>query len=262
MNMTTNRTKDIIEDLMQVFGLTKQEAEVYYVCLQFSRPTPRKIEKETGITRSAIYKYFDKLKALGLLIEKRTKNNKRYFMTAPVKDAVNKVVLAKEEELAKLKKNSELIEKKITDLQTQPSDAPFYVSEGLMSFYQLLKSILTDKSSTYWIGSANMLESLFTQDNSFLKRKFSFERFGRKDMADKGVIIGDKPDTVYYKNDSNRSYKQIKLNNAPDAFLAISDKHFGAATYHNGKLIFFSTTDKNLIKLFEIIFKKLWGCVK
>ena len=90
-----------------------------------------------------------------------------------------------------------------------------------------------------------------------MRRRFSFKRYG-SDSHDFGIIIGKKPENIYYQDNSKRAYKQILPNKKLDAFFALSGTYFAMATYKNKKLKFFATTNKDIISLFRVVFDELW----
>ena len=173
-----------IQTILQHFGFSEQEIEVYLAALALDTPTVTQIAKKVQKGRTAVYFHINNLKEKGLLLESK-KGKKQIYTALPPTEFANKIdawaqdfknLVPKLESLQKVEQESptiELTESKLgywkiyDELSLMPEGSDFRVIQGKESFKAELDLLTEEQLSLFFdritendIGTVG----IFTQD--------------------------------------------------------------------------------------------------
>lgn len=110
----------MIEEILKEIGFNEKEIQVYLEALKLGRTTPARIAKNTGINRSTVYSVVKNLVKKGVVAEDI--GGKYEYIAALPPDSLEKIIDQKKRQL---KKEENLIEKAISELDKMPSGIKF-----------------------------------------------------------------------------------------------------------------------------------------
>jgi sugar-specific transcriptional regulator TrmB len=124
-------TQKSTKTILQNFGLTDKQADVYLFLVKRAIATGGEISKQTKIDRSVIYRILKSLQAKGLV--EPTLESPIRFMAVPVDKALDLIIKAKQEEIKAVEKaKKDLIEdlEAIRKTRSEPTIEKFMIIKG------------------------------------------------------------------------------------------------------------------------------------
>lgn len=187
----------IIEELM-LFGLTRQEAEVYVALYKQDAKTPLFVAEAVGVNRTTAYRILARLADLGLV--KQALDYKSTSFEANSIESIKLFVAQKEAEVQKLKQNIEPLDKLLNELPESGDTGPtqIYYFKGISGLRQLLWNTLNAKDGVVGFG--------YQDWNSGIGRKFAEKiraEYLERHIDSKELLNEDQIDSTY-------SYTEIK----------------------------------------------------
>jgi len=140
--MTTEIKKEL-----KVLNISEKEITVFLSILKNKKSTPRSIEKDTGISRSGIYKFIDTLIKKELVFVKNIDRKKTYHNHSLEKIFTKIKILKKKEinKLEKIQKKLEIYEEK----EKIEEQKKVFLSQDINELNLILESVLKNKENTY-----------------------------------------------------------------------------------------------------------------
>jgi sugar-specific transcriptional regulator TrmB len=163
-----------MERYLQKLGLEEKEIQVYLACLGNVQNSPAGLVKQTGLKRSTVYFYLDKLSAKGL-IEQKIKHKRKHYQVVNPTTAFEVFFDQKEGELTEQKRTFEkLLPKLIQKSKEKIPGTKITFLEGKAGVHNLIKKMLNEKKDLYWYGSIEAAVSLIGEEN--LYKRLTLER--------------------------------------------------------------------------------------
>jgi sugar-specific transcriptional regulator TrmB/pimeloyl-ACP methyl ester carboxylesterase len=144
-------TQKSTKTILQNFGLTDKQADVYLFLVKRSIAAGGEISKQTKIDRSVIYRILKSLQAKGLV--EQTLESPIRFMAVPVDKALDLIIKAKQEEIKAVEKaKKDLIEdlEAIRKTRTEPTIEKFMIIKGQKKIYKKIQQILKETRSQFY----------------------------------------------------------------------------------------------------------------
>lgn len=155
----------MLEQTLKEIGFNEKEAQVYLEALKLGRTTPARIAKNTGINRSTVYSVVNNLIKKGVVAEDI--GEKYEYVVALSPDSLEKIL---DERKRQLKKDSELIEKAIDELEKLPSGVKFSLPK-IRFVEELDVEEFMEKESDKWNESIRSADGVWWgfQDPTFVE---------------------------------------------------------------------------------------------
>ncbi|MDP9249059.1 MAG: winged helix-turn-helix transcriptional regulator [bacterium] len=165
--------------LLLKFGLEEKEADIYLACLEKELNTPTEIARKTGIKRTTVYFYLEKLLEKGLVSYKIHKA-KKYVQALPLRKALSEYVKKNKEDLTEQEK---IIEKLPADKIAKPENAQtqVYYYEGKAGARLVVYKILAQKKDIYWLGSIETILAVIDEKKFY--KMFTIKRMSQNTSA-------------------------------------------------------------------------------
>ena len=144
-------TQKSTKTILQNFGLTDKQADVYLFLVKRSIAAGGEISKQTKIDRSVIYRILKSLQAKGLV--EQTLESPIRFMAVPVDKALDLIIKAKQEEIKAVEKaKKDLIEdlEAIRKTRTEPTIEKFMIIKGKKKIYKKIQQIIKETRSQFY----------------------------------------------------------------------------------------------------------------
>ncbi len=141
----------MLEELLQVLGLTKNEVAVYLEAYKLGKTTPARIAKGTGIVRPTVYAVIKTLIEKRLLIEDY--GGKSTYIIAQPPEALGKSL---ERERQTLKKKEEVVKKVLEEFSSLPHNTRYSIPTIRFVEEENIYDFLC-KNSPKWIESCVQL---------------------------------------------------------------------------------------------------------
>ena len=144
-----------LKEVLEEFGLTNKEAEIYLILLKTGHATAAEISKKTNILRQSVYDILDKMMARGIIAESTTNNIKVFHSVDPkillqMIDNKKKLLAAAMPEFAELAIGS----------KSQLNVKTFIGMKGLKSIWD---DMLVVGKDTYFIIDYDIFGQLFKE---------------------------------------------------------------------------------------------------
>lgn len=168
-----------MKELLKQLGLEEKEIEIYLACLSKQFNTPTDIAKQSGIKRSTVYFYLEKLIDKGL-ITYNIRGTKKYIKALPVRSTLLQYVKKNKENLSQQEKT---IEKLPIDeiVRFQNNQTNVYSYEGRAGVKLVIDKILAEKKDIYWLGSIDTILGVI--DEQRLYKFFTIKRMSQNTSA-------------------------------------------------------------------------------
>lgn len=164
----------IMKHFLQKLGLEDKEIDIYLTCLKHTFNNPTALSRETGIKRSTLYFYLEKLKEKGL-VGYQIKKKKKYIIALPFKEAFGQTIELQKEKISEQEKIVQhllpLLEKE-TEVKNQETKIDYY--EGQTGVNMAIYSIIEAKTDIHWIGSITTILSAIKDEK--LYKRLTLER--------------------------------------------------------------------------------------
>jgi len=246
---------------LERLGLDEKEAAVYSDCFRRSMSTPALISRSTGLKRSTVYFYLDKLQKRGFIGMKVIKKRKYIVVTSP-DQALGKFLRSREEELENVKEQvSGLIKRmeKIYQEKQHSTELVFY--EGKEGLKIMMNKILLQKSNFFWFGSINYVLSIVGED--YFYKKFTLERMKSNTSAyaitDRQILQNKR----FGEQIGNfRFFKFIDEEIKIPALLIVCGENIYLSSLDDHQIKIINIKDHLIADIFSLMFKLLWDQIK
>ena len=244
----------MIENNLQILGLTKNEISIYLAILKSGKTTATKIRKLTKITNSRVYAAIDILLSKGLIIYEKNQKGKIYSAIDPkiLKEIASKKMKKIEETIPILK---EIQNTKMEETETG-------VFEGYQGFKSAMLQVVNEcpKGETIQIiGFSNQsykdlkLASLLRDINKIsIQKKHKFK------------MILDNEENKFYEQRKREKISEIRFMKkgfeSPAAIDIYQDKVY--ILMWGEKPYAFYIKNKSIAKGFKVYFEFLWKMAK
>lgn len=224
-------------------------------CLEHGLNTPTSIAKQTGIKRTTVYFYIEKLLAKGLVAQK-IKKVKKYIVCLPTKIAVKHYLNCQKEKIAEGEKLlRQLPAEKNNLLNTLPTQVYFY--EGKEGAKRLLNEILIEKDNIYWLGSIENVLSVVGEEN--LYGLFTLKRMTQNTSS---YALTDKK-ILEHKRFSEQlgKFRYFKFLESPfeiPALLVLFKNHVGMISINSSSIKTIIIKDKLVNEMIKFLFMAYW----
>lgn len=187
-----------IIDKLVLFGLTRQEAEVYVALYKQDAKTPLFVAEAVGVNRTTAYRILARLADLGLV--KQALDYKSTSFVANSVESLQLLVVQKETEAQKLKQAVEPLGKMFSELPTGSDAGPtqIFYFKGVSGLKQLLWNTLAAKDGVVGFG--------YQDWNAGIGRKFAEKiraEYLERHISAKELLNEDQIDSTY-------SYTEVK----------------------------------------------------
>src|SRR3989344_1389479 len=96
--MVSTNVVTYMEKQLKELGFENKEIIVYLACLEGKLNTPTSLGKKTGLKRTTIYFYLEKLKQKGLIVYE-IKKSRKYITALPPKQSLKRYIQTKKEKI-------------------------------------------------------------------------------------------------------------------------------------------------------------------
>lgn len=244
-----------MKDLLLQIGFEEKEVVIYLSCLEKEFNTPTDIAKSTGIKRTTIYFYLNKLADKGLVTYK-IKKAKKYIQPLPPRKALLKYI---ERNKAKLEEHEHIIEKLPIDkiIQLKNNDTQVYYYEGREGVNFLIDEILTKKKDIFWLGSMETILSIINEERFY--KFFTIKRMSQKTTS---FALTDKSILKYPKfSESLGDFRAIKFLNQnftiPGLLILYEDTICLVSNHNEIKTVVIK--DELMHKMIFFLFNSYWN---
>jgi predicted DNA-binding transcriptional regulator len=157
-----------MQEKLEKMGLNKTESSIYLVLIEYSKLTPARISKITGINRTTIYAALSELVKKGLILEDLTGKIK-YFVVLSPENLLNYTKRQKQEILQKEKIAQELV----LELELLPKSKNFSIPKIQFVEGKDIKDFLYEKTPVWEQSMIDVGEKTLWgfQDHTFVENE-------------------------------------------------------------------------------------------
>jgi sugar-specific transcriptional regulator TrmB len=241
----------MVIELLKRFGLSEQEARAYLSILELGTSTVKPIADRSGVKRTSIYNFIDKLTSLGLISRTLIKGRNYYTALSPAK--------LLEIEKARLADLEESLPFFLSIYQDSPSKPKLNYVQGSDQIAELVREETRCKKEALYIWTGrSALESI---GGEAIMNKIDKERIRKKIWVK--TIRFKKSDKRYQLSMNEPKYLR-EMRWAPPAV----DIKMGLGIYDTGKVAFFSSPKENfgviiesreIQELMNSLFRMFWA---
>jgi sugar-specific transcriptional regulator TrmB len=153
--------------LLSKLNLDKKEIELYLSILGNDKNTPASLTRLTGIKRSTVCFYLDKLIKRGL-VNNKISGKRKYYVAVNPQDAFNNILSDKEERINETKS---AIEKLIPELKnladSKTDDILVHTYEGVEGAKAMINKAIKEKRNIYWMCSNDFIFEIFKEEKFY-----------------------------------------------------------------------------------------------
>lgn len=249
-----------ISKLLQTLEFEPKEEEIYLQCIKKTRNTPTSLAKETGIQRTTVYFYLDRLIEKGLLT-KRVSGKQKFYTAKNPEEALQQLVQDRTERAEKQQAAVEKIIPLIQELSVQSE----YKSrteqlEGKQALRDAMQRVLNAKSDYYWIGSVDFVLKHFEPEEVY--KMFTLERMKGRTTAYQITDASIKKYPKFYDPiGSFRYYRILPKPLSTDAALSVFEDTIVIASSEKERIQITLVTDPAAASIAKLLFKTLWDAL-
>lgn len=239
---------------LNILGINEREQQIYEVLVELGTASAADLAIASGIKRSTVYLYVDKLKTEGLIVES-IRNSKKYFSAVPPKN-LHEIVRSRIKQLRVLDQNIDKIKNPVKK-STSKNSTSYSVYRGLPGLLSIVSDVVASGEEFYFLGNNKDLNKFITQE---FWEKF-YIRPRRKRMKTEYMITTSRaPKTVARFFEESGTFTKIR-------FLPEELDFQGAIAAYGNKLIIgkyspepvgVAFEDKKLVEIFKMAFFALW----
>ena len=246
-----------MEKELKELGFEDKEISVYIACLQEKLNTPTNLGKKTGLKRSTVYFYLEKLKQKGLIVYE-VKKSRKYITALPPKQSLKKYIQTKREKIGQEEEVvKDLISKLGTIVQGNNNYSKVYHYEGEEGLQFVIDKILKAKKDIYWIGSIETLLSLVGE-----KHLYQLLTVKRLKQGTTTYAITDKKILQYNKFSQmireQRHFRFLDKDFTIPAVLALFGNNVCLISKDNNKIKIVLIEDELMLKITHFLFESMW----
>ena len=254
-NLMSDQTDNYI-NLLKPFGLNHEEADIYLYLLKNGSTTALKASRDLHISRTKVYRLLDKLQIKQLVQFKVDDRGMKFGATDPEK--FSQIVIEKEQETEKLKKNLELLLPQLEGLNQQS------VKDSKIIYYKGIEGL---KQVSWNALKAKGLLRVFEVDHisDFLPVEFA-EQF-REELVRRKITTYDlsnkKSLEAYTKvTDLIKEYSQSRYINPEKLEIKfetlIYNDVYAIYSYKDGEIFCAEIYDQSLADMQKQLFDFIW----
>lgn len=243
-------------ELLQKIGLEDKEIVIYMASLEHDLNTPTSIAKQTGIKRTTVYFYLEKLLNKGLIAQK-VKKAKKFIVCLPTKNAIQNYLENQKDKInAGEKMLGQLPAEKTNLLNTLPTQVYYY--EGKEGVKTLINSILAEKENIYWFGSMDNVLSVVDEEQFY--HLFTLKRMVQNTSS---YALTDKR-ILSYKRFSEqlgnfRFFKFLNKDFEIPALLVLFGSSIGLISINGGNIKTILIKDRIIYEVIKSLFFGYWN---
>jgi len=246
-----------MDTLLNRLGFDKNESALYLACLQRGADSPAQLVAQTGLKRSTVYFYLDKLFEKGLL-SKSIKGKRTYIRPTLPDESINSLLQAQEKQLTlKRKAAKALIPQlmKLTQERAETTEVQLY--EGASGARAVMRILLKQNKDNFWFGSTNNFADIVNPDTIY--RGFTIPRMQQKTT---GFAITDR--RVLKRNRASeelgnfRKFRFLKDDFTMPAGFMISGTYIVIGVKYGKVVKMILIKDALITEMMRIVFMQLW----
>ncbi len=246
-----------METLLAKIGLDDREITLYLICLRNEANTPASLVRQTGMKRTTVYFYLDRLRQKGFVTE-TVKGRRRIIMAVQPNVALAHVQSALKE---KVTQQTEVIQNLIPQLtklvreRTETTQVHFY--EGSVGMRTVADTLLQENKDNYWIGSVDNFTDIISHEEIY--RRFTLRRMQQQTT---GYAITDRR-VLKNKRASETlgNFRKFRILDKPftvPAGCMICGEYTLIGVKHGQELKLILIKDSLVSELIRSVFKMLW----
>ena len=148
-----------MESELQQLGFEEKEAHIYLACLAQEASTPTLLAKQTGLKRSTVYFYLERLKEKGL-IKWEVRGARKHISPASPRRGLKNFIAKKKRDLDR---GENIVKELLIQIEKMPqekvADSKVYHYEGEEGIRFAIDNIFSSRKDIYWFGSITTLLS-------------------------------------------------------------------------------------------------------
>lgn len=247
----------MLTKLLKKIDFDEKESSIYLTCLKNKLNTPASLTQQTGIKRSTVYCYVDKLKEKGLLFCK-IKNKKKYIVAFDPEYALENLIEKQEEQLRKEKKIiGKLIPQLEKIIQKPAEKTQINYCENDKRLKIFINSVLKTKKNLHWIGTMDVFLETMKEDEFY--RLFTLERLkqGTSSYAitDKEIL---KKKRFSEEIGNFRYFRFLSQKIELKSVIAIYGDNIAILSRSNNRLKVVLIEDSEMSEMLHFTFRLLW----
>lgn len=246
-----------MKESFKKLGFEEKESHVFLCCLENSKVTPTFLSKVTGIKRSTVYFYLEKLEQKGL-IHYNIQGKKRFIVAENPDFCVQNIISHKKQEVLSLEKEAQNIQKELEHLIiAQKVTTNIQHFQGRQGVKAVLKLILEKKKDVFWMGNLSALLSVISEEE--LYRLFTLER-----MKQQTTTYAITSNTIKEKKqfgDLINNFRQFRFveSLSYSSLFGIIDNLIVLFSYEGKKINIVLIEDSAMANMVLFLFKSLWN---
>ncbi|MFA6097954.1 MAG: helix-turn-helix domain-containing protein [Patescibacteria group bacterium] len=247
-----------MEKLLKKLGLEEKEIAIYLACLQHEPNNPANLARLTGIRRSTVYFYLEKLQKRGLI--SRIIKGKRQLITATPPTEAFREFLNQEEE--KIVQDKNVIEKLIPALtqaikhKTPSTQVTYY--EGKAGARAIIDKLIKENKDNYWFGSLDTFFPIMKAEEVY--RRLTLKRIKQSTTA---YAITDRRILAHKRFSETlgnyRKFRFLKENINIPAGIQLFGDNIAIASIEGESLKVVLIEDPAMAQILCFIFMTLWN---
>lgn len=247
---------DNLVKLLELYGLNKDESDIYLFLLKNNEQSALEISKQLRIARTKIYRIIEKLLDKGL-IKERIKGYGRKFEAVSY-EKFSQFISTKEEELETLKLNAPKLFNQLASIQNQSSNEYKILHyRGIEGLKQLTWNT-TKAKSEFRIYEINNMESFLP--NAFsekVRKEFAKNQIQIKQLTNHSEMddYTDVQEVLEYWEVRYIDPKELEMNFE----VAIYDDVYCMYSYENNDIFCVEIYNSKLAKMQKQLFDFIWN---
>jgi len=247
-----------MEKLLKKLGLEEKEITLYLACLQDEFSNPANLARSTGIRRSTIYFYLEKLEKRGLI--SHTIKGKRQFITVVHPSQAFQEFLNQEQE--KIAHDKHVIENLIPMLASSfkhkhaSTQVTYY--EGKTGARAVIDKLIKENKDNYWFGSLETFFPIMKAEEMY--RRLTLKRMKQKTTA---FAITDRRILAHKRfSETLGNYRKIRFlstNFDIPAGIQLFGEYIAIASLEGKNINIVLIQDALMSRMLHFLFMSLWN---
>ncbi len=257
INVVILTNKTTMENFLKKLDFDEKESSIYLACLKGKLNTPASLSRQTGVKRSTVYFYLEKLKEKGIIAYK-IKAKKKYIIAIPPRQALKNLIEKKEEEIIRDKKIADKLVPQLEKITRQASfDTQVNYYSGKEGLRIVMNKIIEEKKDIYWIGSLEIALSAIGEDRFYrlLTLKRMKQTTSSYAITDKRLLLKKR---FSERLGDFRHFRFLDKNFEIPALLVLFGNNIGIMSEDNGKIKIVLINDSAMSQIIYFTFRSLW----
>lgn len=246
-----------MEKLLKKLGLEEKEIALYLACLQHEPNNPANLARVTGIRRSTVYFYLEKLHKRGLI--SNVVKGKRQLITAIPPDDAFREFLSQEEEKVEQDKNviAKLIPVLTQAIKHKTSSTQVTYYEGKAGARAIIDKLIKENKDNHWFGSLETFFPIMKEEE--LYRHLTLRRMKQKTTAyaitDRRILKNKRFNETL---GNFREFRFLKEEIGIPAGIQLFGNNIAIASLDGEKIKTVLIEDPAMAQVLRFIFMSLW----